>query len=119
DVRFKAWNAREHGAVGMIVVDVPVAEKAEKDAQEEAPLPEPRVDTSIAGSGAGDAGLPVVYLSRAAGAGLFQGDHRAALTVALQRRSQPAANIVGVLRAGGPDRLPGAVLVGAHYDHLG
>ncbi|MES1211895.1 MAG: M20/M25/M40 family metallo-hydrolase, partial [Acidobacteriota bacterium] len=78
-----------------------------------------RVDTGIAGSGAGDAGLPVVYVTRAAGAGLFQGNHQGALTVALERRTQPAANVVGILRASGPDRLPGAVLVGAHYDHLG
>jgi len=111
DVRFKAWNAREHGAVGLIVVDL--------EGSEEAQLPEPRVDTSIAGGGAGDAGLPVVYLTRAAGAPLFKESHHAALVVALKRRTQPVANVVGILRASAPDRLPGAVLVGAHYDHLG
>jgi Tol biopolymer transport system component len=111
DVRLKAWNAREHGAVGVIVVD------PSQDTPE-TPLPEPRVDTSSA-SAAGDAGLPVVFLTRAGGAALFTGNHRAALTVALTLRKSPAANVVGVLRAGAADRLPGAVVVGAHYDHIG
>ena len=31
----------------------------------------------------------------------------------------PAMNVVGVVRAGSTDKLPGFVLVGAHYDHLG
>lgn len=30
-----------------------------------------------------------------------------------------AFNVVGRLRAGSPDRLPGLVVIGAHYDHLG
>jgi Tol biopolymer transport system component len=116
DVRFKAWNAREHGAVALIVVDQPLGTAPLPD---EAPLPEPRVDASIAGSGGGDAGLPVVYLTRNTGAGLFQADHKASLFIDLKHKNQPAANVVGVLRAGAPDRFPGAVLVGAHYDHLG
>ncbi|MES1243278.1 MAG: M28 family peptidase, partial [Acidobacteriota bacterium] len=45
--------------------------------------------------------------------------HRAAIDVELVHRSEPAVNVVGVIRAGAPDRLPGAVLVGAHYDHIG
>jgi Tol biopolymer transport system component len=111
DVRLKAWNAREHGAVGVIVVD--------QESSAEAPLPEPRVDTSVAATAAGDAGLPVAFLTRGAGTALFAGRHTAALTVALTLRKSPAANVVGVLRAGAADRLPGAVLVGAHYDHIG
>jgi hypothetical protein len=94
-----------------------------QDGSAEPPLPEPRVDTSSA-SASGDAGLPVVFLSRAGGAALFMGSHlsgshRVALTVALTVRKSPAANVVGVLRSGAADRLPGAVLVGAHYDHIG
>jgi Tol biopolymer transport system component len=111
DVRLKAWNAREHGAMGVIVVD-PSQDSTET------PLPQPRVDTSSASAG-GDAGLPVVFLSRARGTALFTGSHRAALTVALTLRKSPAANVVGVLRSGAADRLAGAVLVGAHYDHIG
>jgi Tol biopolymer transport system component len=124
DVRLKAWNAREHGAVGMIVVDFqtgppadPPAGSAEPPA--EAALPAPRVDTSSAATAGGDAGLPVVYLTRNGGANLFSGRHQAALSVALTLRKSAAANVVGILRAGAAERLPGAVLVGAHYDHIG
>jgi Tol biopolymer transport system component len=109
DLRYKAFNAREHGAMGLIVVDLPAGEEP----PEEAPLPAPAVDS------AGDAGLPVVVVSRAAGGALFAGGHRAALAVELRRQTLPAENIVGLLPAGAPDRLPGAVLIGAHYDHLG
>jgi Tol biopolymer transport system component len=122
DVRFKAWTAREHGAVGMIVVDQPAPANPAAEPPADSPLPEPRVDTSLAAA-AGDAGLPVVYLTRGSGGALFSpgapGGHRATLAVALTHRTSPAANVVGIVRAGAPDRLPGAVLVGAHYDHIG
>ena len=113
DLRYKAWNAREHGARGLIVVDLPVA--APEPA--ESPLPSLRVDSSIAAGG--DAGIPAVAVTRAAGARLFEGGHRASLKIDLERKTRPAFNVVGVVRAGAADRLPGAVLVGAHYDHLG
>jgi Tol biopolymer transport system component/Zn-dependent M28 family amino/carboxypeptidase len=156
DLRLKAYTAREHGARGLIVVDLPeepalaaaapvaapspsaspapvaalpapasaapaaVAPPAASAAlPEDAPLPRPAVDSA---AGAGDAGIPVVLVTRAAGARLFaggRGPHRASLAVELRRRGEPAVNVVGVLRATGPDRLPGAVVVGAHYDHLG
>jgi Tol biopolymer transport system component/S1-C subfamily serine protease len=119
DLRFKAWNARDHGAVGLIVVDEPSAPPAAgAEPPPEAALPALKADTSIAATG--DAGLPVVFLTRAAGAGLFTGSgHRASLTISLRHVAKPAANIVGVVRAGAAGRLPGAVLVGAHYDHIG
>jgi Tol biopolymer transport system component len=113
DLRYKAWNAREHGARGLIVVDLPAAAS---DAPE-SPLPGLRVDSSIAAGG--DAGIPAVAVTRAAGARLFDGGRRASLKVDLERKTKPAFNVVGVVRAGAADRLPGAVLVGAHYDHLG
>jgi Tol biopolymer transport system component len=116
DLRHKAYTAREHGARGLIVVDLPTPTAGLPD---DAPLPLPEAD---AAAGAGDAGIPVVVVTRAAGARLFDaaaGPHRASLAVELSRRTRQAANVVGVLRAGVPDRLPGAVVVGAHYDHLG
>ncbi|HEX9669278.1 MAG TPA: M28 family peptidase, partial [Thermoanaerobaculia bacterium] len=113
DLRYKAWNAREHGAAALLVVDLPVPAEPGAETPAEAPLPELRVE----GFGAeGDAGLPVVFLSRAAGARLFAGEHEARLAVELARRSEPAVNVAGVLR--GRDRAA-PVLVGAHYDHLG
>lgn len=115
DLRYKAFNAREHGAIGLIVVDLPEGENGA--GQPESPLPALTI-SSIAGS-AGDAGIPVVALKREAGALLFAGAHQARLKVDLEHRTRPAVNVVGVIRAGAADRLPGAVLVGAHYDHLG
>ncbi len=112
-----AYTAREHGARGLIVVDLPAPAAAKLP--DDAPLRQPEPD---AAAGAGDAGIPVVLVTRAAGGRLFDagaGPHRASLAVELSRRTRPAANVVAVLRAGAPDRLPGAVVVGAHYDHLG
>ncbi len=120
DVRLKAWNAREHGALALLVVDLPADKPAgTAEPPAEAPLPEPKVDTSIAATVGGDAGLPVVYLTRNSGGVLFGAGHKATLSVSLTLRKSAAANIVGILRAGAADRLPGAVLVGAHYDHIG
>jgi hypothetical protein len=107
DVRRKAWTAREHGARALLVADLPDPgeSRAERD------LPHPTVDVM------GDAGLPVVYLGRAAATALTHGRHRARLEVGLEVSRAPTWNVVGRLRGSG--RLPGVVVVGAHYDHLG
>lgn len=120
DLRYKAFNAREHGAAGLIVVDAPLLpEGAEgEEIPAESPLPALRLDRSLTAT-AGDAGIPVVTLSRGAGSPLFEGRHRATLSVDLEQRSETVRNVIGVIRAGAPDRLPGAVLIGAHYDHVG
>ncbi len=115
DLRYKAFTAREHGAVALIVVDLPGEEV------EEAPLPGLRVDTGT------DAGIPVVVATRAAAAALFEppaeggSPHSIELAVALKHRDETAWNVVGRLPAGAPEtaRRPGAVILGAHYDHLG
>jgi Tol biopolymer transport system component/Zn-dependent M28 family amino/carboxypeptidase len=139
DLRYKAYTAREHGALGLLVVDLPESKAGATGASgavealpEDAPLPRPALDAAV-GQG-GDAGIPVAFVTRAAGAALFSsgsaggaagsagsaaGNHRAALHIRLTRRTEKAANVVGRLSAGAADRLPGAVLVGAHYDHLG
>jgi hypothetical protein len=80
DLHYKAFNAREHGAVGLLVVDLPEV-AAGKTAPDEAPLPALRVDTL------GDGGLPIAVLTRAAGAALFSGAHRAEVVVDLVRSS--------------------------------
>ncbi|HVS00548.1 MAG TPA: M28 family peptidase [Thermoanaerobaculia bacterium] len=112
-LRYKAWNAREHGAKGLVIVDFPDLSKVVGEPPAEAAVRFPRSPEE------GDAGIPVVMLTRELGAPLFEGGHRASLDVELVRRYKPAANVVGVIRAGAADRLPGAVVVGAHYDHLG
>jgi Tol biopolymer transport system component/Zn-dependent M28 family amino/carboxypeptidase len=111
DLRYKAWNAREHGAVGVIFLDLP----AGASPAAESPLPALALDPIDAG---GDVGIPAVTVKREAGAPLFKGSHQASIKVALERKTRPASNVVGVIRAGA-DRLPGALVIGAHYDHLG
>jgi len=109
DVQTKARIARERGAVGMIVVDLPEG----KQPPEEAPLPPLRVERH------GDAGFPIAVVSRAVGRKLTRGRHRAVIDVALEHTRAPAYNIVGTLKAGAADRFDGVVVIGAHYDHLG
>jgi Tol biopolymer transport system component len=129
DIRQKAWLARERGARALVVVDWPAPAKKQTTptgqshgagaaGSDEAPLPAPRAE------GQGDAGIPVVLVKRAVLEPLFTAlEHRksasAELEVTLTFTTRPAFNVVGRLRATGPARAAGAVLVGAHYDHLG
>ena len=60
-------------------------------------------------------------ITRKAAAGLDdkKRTHQAKLTVALEPVRTRASNLVGVIRAGAPTKLPGVVVIGAHIDHLG
>lgn len=122
DVRRKAFAAREKGAKALIVVDAPippVGETAWKP-PEEAPFPALRAE------GYGDAGLPVLFVHRAAFARTLarlaqRQAVTASLNVALKVAETPAFNVVARVAAGVSEgeRLPGVVVLGAHYDHLG
>jgi hypothetical protein len=122
DIRHKAWTAREKGAKALLVVDAPVAPEGDKawKAPPEASLP------STEPEGYGDAGLPVVMIQRAAlGRALDRlvkkQSVRAELKVSLAAVQKDAFNVVARLVAGAPEsqRLPGIIVMGAHYDHLG
>jgi hypothetical protein len=123
DIRYKAFTARDKGAKALIVVDLPAAPKdAPKDwkAPDDAPLPSTRAE------GYGDAGLPVLVVKRAAAADVLEQlikkkPLRAELKVALSASKEDAFNVVARLPAGAPEsqRLPGVIVLGAHYDHLG
>jgi hypothetical protein len=106
DIRYKAFKAREHGAIALLVADLPPGE-----ATDEAPLPGLRVDAQ------GDAGIPVAVISREVAAGLLETGSTVTLTAELVEQTQPVENIVGRLSPN--ERLAGAVMIGAHYDHLG
>ena len=163
DPRFKAAAARDHGARALLLV---AREENFKDDK----LARLRVD----GGAAGDAGIPVVVISRQAARRAFEAapgptleevekaaaqkpegaasigasapgtqagpegagapDARAAgrrgfsatlndvafsLTTDVVRREAPAANVVGILDGSDPQSRREAVVVGAHYDHLG
>src|SRR6185369_14729281 len=127
DLRHKAWVARERGARGLLIVDLPVKPAGappDWKAPDEASLPRPRPE------GYGDAGIPVLLVKRAALAPIVdkleKGGRRqkvtAEVTAAQTFASVQAFNVVGRLRAGAPAGAgagAGVIVVGAHYDHLG
>ena len=115
DLRRKAFTARGKGAVGMIVVDDgdPALEEAELPAL----VPGGSGDEVMGGQG--DAGMPIVVVTRAAAAALAKGSHKAAITVTLDHVRTPTDNVIGVIHAGAKDRLQGSIVIGAHIDHLG
>ncbi len=118
DIRRKAWLAKEHGAVALIVVDAPARPGAKPP--EEAKLPE------LEPEGFGDAGIPVAVVKRDAAAGTLADLARgkkieAEVTTDLTAVSSDAFNVVGRIVAAPADgkKLPGVIVIGAHYDHLG
>jgi hypothetical protein len=107
DLRYKAFIARGKGAIGLVVVD------DGEPAQDEAPLPKLAAVES-------ESQIPIVVVTRKAAAALARpGRHRGELTVALKPTRTDTSNVIGVIRATGPTRLPGVIVVGAHLDHLG
>ena len=108
DLRYKAFLARGKGAIGMVVVD------DGDPAQDEAPLPRLAAVES-------ESQLPIVVVTRKAAALLTGASarHRAELAIALQPTRTETSNVIGVIRASGPTKLPGVIVVGAHVDHLG
>lgn len=124
DIRRKAFSAREKGAVALIVVDEPAppeGAKADWKAPDEAKLP------PLVPEGYSDAGLPVVVVKRTVGKALIDrvkgnpGRVAAAVKVQLAPLAANAFNVVGRLSAEPTSgkKLPGVVVIGAHYDHLG
>jgi Zn-dependent M28 family amino/carboxypeptidase len=122
DLWYKAVTARMAGAAGLIVVDAPLPKAKAKDwkAPDEAKFPE------LIRENYGDAGIPVVVIKRAAFEGtLKQLEQRKLVTgninVALSYEKQPAFNVIGRIAARVPaaERVPGELVIGAHYDHLG
>jgi hypothetical protein len=134
DLRYKAWNLREHGALGVIFVDprtdgVP---KLTLDGPEGgAGLPVaflPRALLARLLPGAPDAGAapkddPLQALVRAAEAGKTAAipvGARIAGEIKLARESRRERNVVGLLPATtAPAGQAPAIVIGAHYDHLG
>lgn len=125
DLRHKAWVAREHGAKGLVVVDLPEKPKT-ADAAKDWKMPEearfPALDSDVAG----DAGIVAVVASRKAMEPVverLQKKERVAAKIetTLTPVTAPAFDVLARWPAQVPDaqKLPGVVLVGAHYDHLG
>lgn len=119
-VRWKAIAARNAGAAALIVIA-----RAENFQDER--MARLRYDNS-----GGDAGLPVVVISRKAAAQLLQTDEAGLgkleprlndvmvdLRVDVVRREVKAANVIGILDGSDPKLRNESIVIGAHYDHLG
>jgi hypothetical protein len=137
DVRWKAIAARNAGAKALIVI---ANETNFKDDR----LSRLRFDNS-----GGDAGLPVVAVSRQTAERLLAQNSsllaeieqrlraktpstdsqapqkfpletlRISITTDLLRREAAAANVIGILEGSDPTLKREALVIGAHYDHLG
>lgn len=135
EVRWKTIAARNAGAKALIVI-------AGDDNFKEDPLSRLRYDNS-----AGDAGLPVIAISRQAAQQLLSVEMSFLVNVEKRLRSKPsdaeqfpvlprytvlinlssdvvrseaaAANVVGILEGSDPNLKSEAIVIGAHYDHLG
>jgi Iap family predicted aminopeptidase len=111
DLRKKAWLAREHGAKGILVADL-------AEGEEEAHFPE------LAEGSAGDAEIVAAIMSRKDArpiADLLKKHAKvvAKIEVALKPETARAFDVVARLPAKPEGKLPGVVVIGAHYDHLG
>ncbi|HEY6245634.1 MAG TPA: M20/M25/M40 family metallo-hydrolase [Pyrinomonadaceae bacterium] len=122
-VRWKAIAAKNAGAKALLIVT------------REAKLSDDRLSNLTYDNSAGDAGLPVAVISQDLIGGkatferleegakkrqyIFDENATASLTTDLVRKEVQAYNVIGVLE--GSDRLlkSEAIVVGAHYDHLG
>lgn len=133
EVRYKVLNAREHGARGVILVTNPVAHGEEPEH-----LFAIRGITSVSQSGI----LAINALRRVADAILAGSGHSlhelqesidrdlrprsfvvsaltAEIEVQLIHEHGQAWNVIGLLRGTDPALREQAIVVGAHYDHLG
>jgi len=123
DLRQKAWTARERGASALLVVDMPERPKA---APADWAPPDEAAFPILERDGYGDAGIPILLVKRAAFAktlAALEKNQRvdAKLSVELTLERAPVFNVLARLPARAPveQRLPGAIVIGAHYDHLG
>jgi hypothetical protein len=136
-MRYKALQARQHGARALLVV-AGVSDKSDSAATSGDQLPKLRFDRSAA-----DAGLPITYITSAAANWLLAetGESIESLQAKINQNKKPAsfslsgvyadlvtevkqerrvtANVIGKLPGTDPVLKEQAVIIGAHYDHLG
>jgi hypothetical protein len=134
DIINKAINARNHGAVGMILVNDVGNHPGEPDelirfgtlaGPEDIGLATLQVATGVVDEWLKPAGHTLDELRQAIDKDLsnhsfaFDPATRVAATVDVQRIRKPVANVVGMLAGSDPTLAKQAIVIGAHYDHLG
>jgi Tol biopolymer transport system component len=115
DLRRKAFTARQRGAKALLVVDAPVTKGK---------LPDEAAFPALTPDGHAEATLPMLIIGRDAGVRMIATLAKrrrllADVTVALTPQKTTAFNVAGRLPADAASPLRGAIVVGAHYDHLG
>jgi aminopeptidase YwaD len=131
-LRTKANNARDHGAVGMILVDLHHQDDAKRELISTTNSLW-RGGTSLVAAQAGSA--PIEKWLEGHGVSLTELrdkiDHeeksasmevpagKTTLEVNLEEIRQPTENVVAVLRGSDPHLKNESVVIGAHYDHIG
>jgi hypothetical protein len=106
EVRFKVAAARNAGVGALLII---ASEKTLKDDR----LSYLRYDN------AGEAGIPVIVVSRDAASQIQAGERTLTLSTDVVRNEIPAYNVVGVLEGSDPILKNENIIIGAHYDHLG
>ena len=124
-VRWKAVAAKNAGVKALVVI------------ANEANFKDDRLTKLVYDNSAGDAGLPVIVVSRAAAERLLavsnislsQLDPKlsagrvltgsGSLSTDIVRTEAPAYNVIGMLEGSHPILKKEVIIIGAHYDHLG
>src|SRR5712692_435167 len=126
-VRFKAAAARAAGARALLII-------ANEDKLSDSRYSHLMYDN------AGEAGIPIAAISRqsaarilgdlaalekaadartAAASNRLAGGHHLNLVIDVVRRESPSFNVIGILPGSDPKLKSEAIVIGAHYDHLG
>jgi hypothetical protein len=120
--RYKAINAREHGAAALLAVRDVWAHEGPDDlppwrgqVSSRAGLPAARVTAAALAR----AGIDVRTLAAAGAKASLPGPVRARLTVAVEHERARTANVVAIVAGRDPAVASECVVVGAHHDHLG
>lgn len=131
-LRAKANNARDHGAVGMILVNLDTPANREEELISmtgslwrggnsliAAQVKRSAVEKWLDGRGISLARLKEQIDREGKPASGSLSGAKARLEVSLQEIRRPTDNVVGILRGSDPKLKDEAIVVGAHYDHLG
>ena len=133
EVRYKILNAREHGARGVLLVTNPVAHEGEPEhlfairgitsSSQSGILAVNAIrrvaDAILAGSGRSVRELQLDIDRDLRPRSFLVAGRSAELNVQLIREHGQAWNVIGLLRGADPVLANQAIVVGAHYDHLG
>ena len=128
DLRYKLLNARAHGARALLLVERP-----SRPDRLIALQPSSRISGGIVGATVGRAVADALLGPAGASLATLQAridatgqpassalaGVRVRVRTGVERLHAPTANVIGVLPGADPARATEAIVVGAHYDHLG